>query len=130
MANPATQTIYDQIPYPSLSFSWSHPSHLATLAVLVGMQPAPVERCRVLELGCAGGGNLIPMAYSLPDSEFIGIDLSARQIAEGQEMVAALGLRNVSLKQTNILGIASDFGRFDYIIAHGISVNRILPRMG
>jgi tRNA G46 methylase TrmB len=48
----------------------------------------------VLELGCASGGNLIPMAYGLPESEFVGIDYAARQIAEGQAAVAALGLDN------------------------------------
>lgn len=119
-ADQATPTLYDQIPYPSLSFNWSHPSHLATLATLVGMQPVPVEHCRVLELGCAGGGNLIPMAYSLPDSEFVGIDLSIRQIAAGQEAVTALGLPNITLEHMDILDVSPDFGQFDYIIAHGI----------
>ena len=53
-----------------------------------GMRPAPVEQCRVLELGCGDGGNLIPMAYTLRGSEFVGVDLGARGIAIGQEMVA------------------------------------------
>ena len=64
------QTVYDKVPYPSYSFVQSHPDHLATLATLLGMEPPPVERSRVLELGCASGGNLIPMAYGLPGSEF------------------------------------------------------------
>lgn len=111
---------YDDIPYPYLSHLQTHPDRLATLATLLGMTPAPVTRCRVLELGCAGGGNLIPMAYGLPESQFVGIDLSARQVAEGQAAVAALGLSNISLKPLNILEINPDFGQFDYIIAHGI----------
>jgi len=47
---------------------------LSTIATLFGMNPAPVEHCRVLELGCGNGGNLIPMAFGLPQSEFVGID--------------------------------------------------------
>ena len=53
---------YDEIPYESQSFSQTHPDRLATIATLFGMTPPPVRRCRVLELGCAMGANLIPMA--------------------------------------------------------------------
>lgn len=120
MTDNSAQYIYDEIPYPSYSFTQSHPDHLATLATLLGMVPAPVERCRVLELGCASGGNLIPMAQCLPDSSFIGVDLSARQVAEGQAGVEALGLKNITLLPMNILDVDASLGQFDYIIAHGI----------
>ncbi|MCD4811464.1 hypothetical protein K8R14_02560, partial [bacterium] len=66
------RTSYDEVPYESQSFPQSHPDRLAMLARLFGLSPAPVTQCRVLELGCAGGGNLIPMAFHLPDSEFVG----------------------------------------------------------
>ncbi|MEW5958931.1 MAG: class I SAM-dependent methyltransferase [Chloroflexota bacterium] len=111
---------YDQVPYPSYSFAQSHPDRLATIATLLGLSPAPVRHCRVLELGCAGGGNLIPMAQQLPESQFMGVDLSGRQIAEGQTMIADLGLTNISLKAMNILDVEAGLGRFDYIIAHGV----------
>lgn len=120
MTTQTGQYSYDEIPYPSHSFTATHPDHLATLATLLGMHPTPVEQCRVLELGCASGGNLVPMAYGLPTSEFVGIDLSARQITEGQEWLATLGLKNVTLKHLNLLDVTPDFGRFDYIIAHGV----------
>jgi methyltransferase-like protein/SAM-dependent methyltransferase len=120
MTEQTAPNIYDQVPYPSLSFTRSHPDHLATLATLLGMDPPPVEHCRVMELGCASGGNLMPMAQGLPESEFVGIDLSARQIAEGRATVDALGLKNVALKHMNILDVNADLGQFDYIIAHGV----------
>jgi methyltransferase-like protein/SAM-dependent methyltransferase len=56
----------------------------------------------------------------LPDSEFVGIDLSERQIADGQATIHSVGLRNVTLQPLNILDVNSDFGQFDYIITHGI----------
>lgn len=111
---------YDQAPYPSLSYSQTHPDRLATVATMLGMNPAPVERCRVLELGCAVGGNLIPMAETLPDSWFLGIDLSERQIAEGQSVIESLGLRNISMVQMDILDVDAGLGQFDYIVAHGV----------
>lgn len=122
MPNPNDPLLdsYEKVPYTSLSFHESHPDRLATLARLFGLQPAPVENCRVLELGCASGGNLIPMAYSLPGSHFTGIDYSARQIAAGQAEIAALGLKNIELQPRNLLDIGPQDGLFDYILAHGV----------
>jgi methyltransferase-like protein/protein-L-isoaspartate O-methyltransferase len=116
----ATPVSYDRMPYPSLSYSQTHPDRLATIATLLDLSPASVECCRVLELGCAGGGNILPMAYALPGSEFVGIDLSGRQIAEGQAVVEALGLENIELQHLDILDVDAGWGQFDYIIAHGI----------
>ena len=83
---------YDEVPYSRKPYPQSHPDRLATLATLFGMNPAPIERCRVLELGGGSGGNIIPMASSLPGSEFLGIELSERQVADGQATINALGL--------------------------------------
>ena len=98
-------TIYDFISYPSLSYKATHPDHLATVATVLGMAPPSVNRCRVLELGCAGGGNLMAMAMTLPDSQFVGLDLSSQQIARGQAVLAAVGLPNVHLEQMDIQDI-------------------------
>ncbi len=116
----ASRTSYDEVPYPSHPFTQSHPDRLAVIATLLGLKPPRVEYCRVLELGCASGGNLIPMAEALPESTFAGIDLSDRQIGEGQRAIAALGLKNIKLERRSITDIGSDFGQFDYILCHGV----------
>lgn len=115
-----TEASYDEVPYDSHPFSQTHPSRLFTVATLFGLRPAPVQKCRVLELGCAGGGNLIPMGDYLPDSEFVGVDLSARQVADGQALVKELGLKNVVLKHASITDIDAAYGQFDYVICHGV----------
>jgi methyltransferase-like protein/ubiquinone/menaquinone biosynthesis C-methylase UbiE len=120
MITQAARTSYDEVPYPSHPFAQTHPDHLATLATLLGLRPPPADRCRVLELGCASGGNLLPMALALPDSSFLGIDLSAEQIGQGSKTVAALGLKNVELRHLGILDVDDSFGEFDYIICHGV----------
>lgn len=112
--------VYDLLPYKSYPFSDSHPNHLATIAALFGLESAPIERCRVLEMGCAAGGNIVPMAVALPESTFVGVELSARQVEEGRQTCAALGLRNIELLHKSIEDIGTDFGAFDYIIAHGV----------
>lgn len=111
---------YDDVPYESLPFPQTHPARLATVAKLFGLHPPGVERCRALELGCAAGGNLVPMAEALPDGTFVGIDLSARQIEDGEHVVRALGLKNLSLRHASITDIDASYGEFDYILCHGV----------
>ena len=113
-------TAYDQIQYPSYTHAQTHPDQLATKALLFGLTPAPVVRCRVLELGCGDGTNLASIAQSLPGSKFTGIDLAASAIAQGHEMAGALNLNNLSLRAISVMDVGPDFGQFDYIIAHGL----------
>ncbi|MDB5310089.1 MAG: hypothetical protein JWO38_4291 [Gemmataceae bacterium] len=111
---------YDEVPYESHPYAQTHPSRLAVVATLFGLTPPPVEKCRVLELGCAAGGNIIPLAEAFPDTWCVGVDLSARQIADGEQLVRKLGLRNVSLRHASITDVDETYGRFDYIICHGV----------
>ena len=120
MSSDTIRKSYDDEPYPELPYFQSHPDRLATLATILGLQPVPVTNCRVLELGCARGANIIPMAYGLPNSSFVGIDFSAKQIKSGQIAITSLGLQNIKLVQADILSLADDIGVFDYIIAHGV----------
>ncbi len=114
------ETAYDTVPYPTGSYVQTHPDRLATVATLLGLSPAPAERCRVLELGCGSGGNLIPMAFAMPGSTFTGIDLAATPIAEGNRLVGQIGLKNITLRQQDLTTYAPEPGAFDYVIAHGV----------
>ncbi len=105
---------------PGHPYAQTLPAFLSALAVLFGMTPPPVARCRVLELGCGNGANLIPMSDQLPGSTFVGIDTAAHQIAAGQATIAALGLPNISLRHEDILDFQGDTVPFDYLIAHGV----------
>jgi methyltransferase-like protein/SAM-dependent methyltransferase len=112
---------YDEVPYESYAFPQSHPRHLAAVAALFGMEPGGLEEARVLEIGCAGGGNLLPVAAAYPGSTLVGVDVSPVQIERARDAVDALGLRNVSLhcRSLESLDDAVLGGAFDYIIAHG-----------
>jgi methyltransferase-like protein/2-polyprenyl-3-methyl-5-hydroxy-6-metoxy-1,4-benzoquinol methylase len=113
--------LYDEVLYPAAVHVHTAPDRLATVGVLRGMQPASVDHCRVLELGCGVGTNLISMAFNYPHSRFLGIDLAHGPIAAGQKSISELGLKNIELEPLDLCEANQQrFGAFDYIIAHGL----------
>jgi SAM-dependent methyltransferase len=111
---------YDELPYNSLPFSRTHPLRLAAIARLFGLQAPAMANARVLELGCAAGGNIIPMAALYPSARFYGVDLGRRQVAEAQRRIASLGLTNIEIHCQSLTDLGEDIGEFDYIISHGV----------
>jgi SAM-dependent methyltransferase len=115
-----TGSPYDAIAYPGHPFAQTHPDRLATLATLFGLAPAAPDDCRVLELGCGDGGNLVPMALALPGARFVGIDAAPRAVERARRLTDALGLRNVELVAARIQDYEPPENGFDYVIAHGV----------
>lgn len=111
---------YDAILYPGPAVKASHPRNLETLATLHGLAPAPVSTARVLEIGCATAGNLLPLAAHHPEARFVGIDLSPRQIEYAQRSATAAGLDNVDLRAVSVGAVDESWGAFDYILCHGV----------
>ena len=111
---------YDDLRYKNLPNLQTHPSRLFVLGRLAGLDPAPVETCRVLELGTSEGANLIGMAVGLPHAQFTGIDVALEPVARGQRAIDDLGLQNVRLLRMDVLEIDKSLGEFDYILTHGI----------
>jgi SAM-dependent methyltransferase len=110
---------YEEVLYPAGIFPETHPDRLATIGTLRGMRPVSINSCRVLEMACGTGNNLIAMASNLSGSEFIGVDLAENAITSGRALVAGLGLENIRLHHLDVCHLNREgFGRFDYIIAH------------
>src|ERR1019366_8306637 len=84
------------------------------------MKPARVTACRVLEIGCGNGANLIPLAYHLPESRITGIDLAAGPVARALAMAAELALSNIDLRVADLRDLCAQDGEFVYIFAHGL----------
>jgi len=113
-------TNYDLVAYPSYTHPQTHPDRLAVIGSLFGLQPAPPARCRVLELGCGNGSNLLPMACTLPGSDFTGLDLAGQPVAKGRAAIQELDLKNLRLLHASVMDFDPAGAKFDYIIAHGL----------
>lgn len=111
--------LYHEVAYPSYVHSQTHPDHLAMMARVFGLKPAPINKCRVLELGCGTGWGLNAGALDLPESQFVGVDFSSRMIEDARNAAAAAGVSNVNFEAADILAFEPE-GEFDYIVAHGV----------
>lgn len=120
LLNQAISNAYDETPYVSNAISHSAPGQLRAVAHLFGHAAPPLNQARVLEIGCAAGGNLLPFAAAHPDAKIVGVDLSSAQVSEGRQVIERLGLRNIELLAMSLTDITPDFGQFDYIITHGV----------
>jgi len=120
VSNAALAARYEAVAYAALPHPLTHPDRLATVATFLGYDAAVPARCRVLEVGCNQGANLIPMAVTLPDATFVGCDLSRSAIEAGRATAAAIGARNVDLHCEDLAALDPALGPFDYIVAHGV----------
>ncbi|NTF83804.1 methyltransferase domain-containing protein [Agrobacterium rhizogenes] len=111
---------YDAVPYESMAFPQSAPEHLQAVAGLFGLSSPPIETARVLELGCAAGGNLLPFAARYPRARVLGVDLSSVQVEQGKALIAEMGLKNAEIRRADLSTLARSLGTFDYIICHGV----------
>lgn len=110
---------YEVVPYEGRAIPASAPAALALTARVHGGPRPPLERARVLELGCGDGANLVPLAFHHPDWTLVGVDASERAIAVARESARELGLDNVTFVRADLASYAPD-GEHDYVIAHGI----------
>jgi len=115
-----TLASYDELPYDSLPLPETQPDFLAAMAKLHGFDAPDPGRARILELGCAQGGNLIPLAWRWPGSDCVGVELSRVQAEAGAAFIQALGLSNVRILHGDLAALPDDLGEFDYLIAHGV----------
>lgn len=118
--NRDLEEAYDADPYPDFAFWFTHPDHLGMMARLMGVPTRDTPATRVLEIGCAVGGNLIPMAASAPTAHFVGVDLSGVQIEAARRAAAAAGIENITFVHGDFREVPLELGPFDHIICHGV----------
>jgi len=117
----AVHARYQAGDYPALSHAVAHPARLAVAARLGGIaEPADPARARVLDLGCASGHHLLPLAAAYPEASFTGLDFSATSIEAAQAHAEALGLDNLSFHHADLREWDPGEARYDYLVAHGM----------
>ncbi|MFC7339338.1 methyltransferase domain-containing protein [Haloferula chungangensis] len=120
MSDPVRE-LYSEHRYPALSHAEAHPAVLCASARCAGVvSPALPESCRVLEIGCASGHHLLPLAAAYPESQFVGIDFSDTAIRTATRIARETGLENIRFEHADLCDWQPGEEKFDYIIAHGM----------
>ncbi len=110
----------NMVNYGDLVHRLTHPGYMAAMGTIFGMTPAAPETCRVLELGCGSGFNLMAMSQSMPGGTYEGLDLSERHIARGREVAAEIGAEGVRLEAGSVTEYPLEGEPFDYIVVQGL----------
>ncbi len=110
---------YAEVPYASIAHAEMQPGAMAARAGIAGLETVPLERCRVLELGCGDGINLLATAARHPGARCLGVDLAANNVEAARQAAATLGLANVEFREGDVRALEG-LGSFDYVIAHGL----------
>jgi len=106
----------------------THPNRLLAVAQLHGVAPPNRETISLLEIGCGDGENLVPMAASYPRGRFVGIDLSARRLADARALAGGAGTSNATFLEADVRAIPSQDRRYDVVVAHGF-YSRVPPEV-
>jgi SAM-dependent methyltransferase len=112
--------LYQSQRYPAMSHPLADPAVTAVAARLGGLTTAPPRHARILEIGCASGHNLLPLARRWPHSEWIGIDLASKAVADARQLAAEAGIGNATFHAVDFREFEPDGEPFDFIIAHGV----------
>lgn len=111
---------YLDLLYADHAFPEATPSAILGVAALYGATTRPRAGLRVLDLGCAVGGHLLPLAALDPTGTYVGVDLSEPQIAVARARAAAAGLENVTLHAADLRDAPLGDAAFDVIVCHGV----------
>lgn len=111
--------LYDTRNYPAMSHPLADPAVSGVAAVLAGLSVRHPAGARILEIGCASGHHLIPLAMRWPKSRFTGIDLSESAVRAARGLAEAAGVGNVEFHGADLRDFEGGGEPFDYIIAHG-----------
>ena len=108
----------DSLPSFDRPHAHGDPARLAAVARRCGLEATAPDDARVLEIGCADGGDVIPLAAQHPRAIFLGLESSAALARRGNERIARLGLLNIRILRGEIAAFDWQSRPFDYILCH------------
>jgi SAM-dependent methyltransferase len=106
--------------YPAMSHPVADPAAFVVAARFAGFEPPDPARARVLEIGCATGHHLLPLAMRWPQAEFTGIDANPDAVQCARALANEAGLSDRMDFHASALEDFDAQGKtWDIIIAHG-----------
>lgn len=117
--NDPIRQLYEKRVYPAMSHPLSDPAVSGVAAMLGGLELTRPSKARILEIGCASGHNLIPLAMRWPESRLTGIDLSGEAIRVARDLAETARVENAEFQAVDLRSFEDGGETYDFIIAHG-----------
>lgn len=96
------------------NFSERHVLHSLGIAKAITFAPGS----RILDVGTGGGFPGIPLAIAFPDCHFYLVDSIGKKIQVVNEVVAELGLKNVTAQKCRAEDVK---GKFDFVVSRAVT---------
>lgn len=113
------QQLYETRVYPAMSHPVADPAVSGVAAMLGGLEVTRPSKARILEIGCASGHHLIPLAMRWPESRFTGIDRSGEAIRVARDLAETARVGNAEFQAVDLRNFDDGGATYDFIIAHG-----------
>lgn len=91
-----------------------HVLHSLAIARIISFLPGS----EVLDVGTGGGFPGIPLAIAFPETHFTLVDAIGKKIKVVEEVVAGLGLKNVTARHSRVEEMD---GEFDFIVSRAVA---------
>ncbi len=98
-----------------------HVLHSLGIAKVVNFKP----KTTIMDVGCGGGFPGIPLAILFPESNFYLVDSIGKKIKVVNEVVTALGLKNVQAEQKRAEEVKE---KFEFIISRAVTESSVFYR--
>ncbi|MEZ0263058.1 MAG: methyltransferase domain-containing protein [Alphaproteobacteria bacterium] len=105
---------YEEFPYPR----WKTvPRNLSLERLADGLRK---PGAKILIAGCGTGQEAAQIATTLPEAQILAVDLSLASLSYAQVQTQALGFKNITFRQADILQLGSIGEKFDGIMSGGV----------
>ncbi len=125
------KSMYEQYPYPSKAAGIPRLAELYNLLQLFSRESGfDFKGKRVLDAGTGTGHRLVEAARSMPETEFVAIDMTEASLETARSLASTHGLTNVTFRRINILEDLSSLETFDVVMCMGVLHHLSNPKSG
>lgn len=125
------KSMYEQYPYPSKEAGIPRLAELYNLLQFFAKETGyDFKNKRVLDAGTGTGHRLVEAARSMPQTEFVAIDITEASLQTARSLAQSKGAVNVTFKNANILEDLAPLGKFDIVMCMGVLHHLSNPEAG
>jgi SAM-dependent methyltransferase len=110
--------MYSKYPFPSQGNHGNYFERVVLPCVRSLSKEYPIKR--FLEAGCGTGNITADIGSLLPNIEITAVDITEESLNRAKERLAERGLKNVTVRRSNLMEFDPALGIFDFVYSQGV----------